>query len=131
MTIHKRIKERREALKLSMEALAERVGVVYQTVQQWEKEVGGTAPKRERLQRVAEALETTAEYLSFGERTGGSTGSARELSEPAKTLVDLITVADSEGLAPEAFSILTATLQRFRGHELARPSRLGIEDPSQ
>lgn len=64
MNIHRRIRERREALGLSMQALAARVGVsAWQTVQQWEKEDGGTAPKRERLKRVAEALKTTPEYL--------------------------------------------------------------------
>lgn len=64
MNIHRRIRERREQLGLSMQALAARVGVsAWQTVQQWEKEDGGTAPKRERLKRVAEALETTPEYL--------------------------------------------------------------------
>jgi Predicted transcriptional regulator len=67
MNIHKRIKERRELLGLSMEALAALVGVkAWQTVQQWEKEEGGTAPKRERLKAVADALKTTPEYLLFG-----------------------------------------------------------------
>lgn len=68
MTIHKRIKEKRQALGLSMEELATRVGVkAWQTVQQWEKEEGGTAPKRDRLFAVAHALKTTPEYLLFGE----------------------------------------------------------------
>lgn len=70
MNIHKRIKERRELLGLSMEALAALVGVkAWQTVQQWEKEEedGGTAPKRGRLKDVADALKTTPEYLLFGQ----------------------------------------------------------------
>lgn len=67
MNIHRRIKERREALGLSMETLAAKVGVkAWQTVQQWEKEDGGTAPKRDRLAAVAAALETTPEWLMFG-----------------------------------------------------------------
>lgn len=66
MTIHKRIKERRQALGLSMEALAKLVDVKsWQTVQQWEKE-GGTAPKRIRLKHVADALLVTPEWLSSG-----------------------------------------------------------------
>lgn len=69
MNIHRRIKERRIKLGLTMEALGELVGVVWQTVQQWEKEKGGTAPKRERLQQVATALNTTPEYLLFGTST--------------------------------------------------------------
>lgn len=66
MTIHTRIKQRRQALGLSMESLAKLVGVrSWQTVQQWEKE-GGTAPKRVRLQQVADALLVTSEWLSSG-----------------------------------------------------------------
>lgn len=66
MTIHQRIKQRRLALALSMEQLAEMVGVKsWQTVQQWERE-GGTAPKRTRLQKVAAALKVTPEWLMHG-----------------------------------------------------------------
>ncbi len=64
-TIHQRIKSLREALGLSMEQLAERVSVSWQTVQQWEN--GKTAPKRARLEAVAKALGTTAEYLAVGQ----------------------------------------------------------------
>lgn len=63
-TIHKRIKDLREKLGLSMEQLAERVPVSWQTVQQWEN--GKTAPKRARLEAVAKALNTTPEYLAVG-----------------------------------------------------------------
>ncbi|SIT28219.1 Phage repressor protein C, contains Cro/C1-type HTH and peptisase s24 domains [Achromobacter sp. MFA1 R4] len=63
-TIHKRIKDLREKLGLSMEQLAERVPVSWQTVQQWEN--GKTAPKRARLEAVAKALNTTSEYLAVG-----------------------------------------------------------------
>jgi transcriptional regulator with XRE-family HTH domain len=63
--IHSRIKRLRTDQKLSMEALAAKVGVKWQTVQQWEKH-GGTAPKRERLASVAEALGTTQTYLMVG-----------------------------------------------------------------
>lgn len=66
MTIHTRIKQRRELLKLSMEQLASLVGVkAWQTVQQWEKD-GGTSPKRNRLADVARALKTTPQWLLFG-----------------------------------------------------------------
>jgi transcriptional regulator with XRE-family HTH domain len=63
--IHTRIKELRQKLNLSMEALAAIVGVSWQTIQQWEK-TDGTAPKRERLQKVADALKTTKTYLLDG-----------------------------------------------------------------
>jgi transcriptional regulator with XRE-family HTH domain len=68
-TIHTRIKKRREELGLTMKALAEKVGVsAWQTVQQWERE-DGTAPKRDRLKAVAEALQTTSEELLFGPKS--------------------------------------------------------------
>lgn len=67
MSIHERIKQRRNELKLSMEELAKRVEVKsWQTIQQWEKE-GGTAPKRTRLAAVAAALGTSVEWLLYGE----------------------------------------------------------------
>lgn len=70
MNIHRRIRELREAKGLSMQALAKLVGVrAWQTIQQWEKE-DGTAPKRDRLAAVAEALGTTQEYLLFGDVGG-------------------------------------------------------------
>lgn len=66
MDIHKRIKQKRLDLGLSMKELAERIGVSsWQTVQQWEKE-DGTAPSRKRLQKVAEVLKTTEEWLLWG-----------------------------------------------------------------
>ncbi|MBR8027811.1 helix-turn-helix transcriptional regulator [Burkholderia cenocepacia] len=110
MTIHRRIKERREALGLSMEALGERVGVVWQTIQQWEKEVGGTAPKRERLQKAAEALETTPEYLLFGDRGAEVTGDDK-LSPAAQMLIDLVRSADANGLPAYQFESLGAALR--------------------
>lgn len=66
MSIHQRIKERRLALGLnSHKALAELVGVSWQTVQLWEKE-GGTAPKRGRIEKVAEVLGVTTGWLQNG-----------------------------------------------------------------
>lgn len=83
MDIHARIRSRREALGLSMEKLAQMVGVkAWQTIQQWERP-GGTAPKRARLDQVAAALGTTSEWLLFGEPatdTSGSKSQARRAS---------------------------------------------------
>ncbi|KIF80789.1 LexA family protein [Noviherbaspirillum autotrophicum] len=65
-TIHERIKTKRLELGLTMDELAKRVGVSsWQTVQQWEKE-GGTAPKRSRLDAVAQALNVTVDWLLSG-----------------------------------------------------------------
>jgi transcriptional regulator with XRE-family HTH domain len=66
MTINKRIKDRREALGLTMQELATAIEVkAWQTVQQWEKE-GGTAPKRSRLEKVAKVLKVSPEWLITG-----------------------------------------------------------------
>ena len=66
MSIHRRIRERRLALGMSShKALADLVGVSWQTVQLWEKE-GGTAPNRNRINKVAEVLDCTPEWLTTG-----------------------------------------------------------------
>jgi transcriptional regulator with XRE-family HTH domain len=83
-TIHARIKRRREALGISLKALADLVGVSWQTVQQWEREEGGTAPKRERLATVAQALNTTPEELLFG-----FDGAAKTAETSAPAVADL------------------------------------------
>lgn len=63
-SIHARIKQLRESLSMSMEGLADAIGVSWQTVQQWEN--GKTAPKRKRLEDVAEVLKTTVDFLMTG-----------------------------------------------------------------
>lgn len=63
-SIHARIKQLREGLSMSMEALAEAIGVSWQTVQQWEN--GKTAPKRKRLEDVASTLQTSVDFLLTG-----------------------------------------------------------------
>lgn len=86
MSIHARIRERRLALGMtSHQALAEKIPVSWQTVQLWEKEddEGGTAPNRNRIGRVAEVLETTPEYLLYGDedkKTAASMKVAAKLS---------------------------------------------------
>lgn len=77
-SIHSRIRERREALGLSQQALADLVGVTYQAVQQWEREpvtvedaqTQSTAPRRTRLEKVAKALKVTPEWLLTGKMIG-------------------------------------------------------------
>src|SRR5688500_12943384 len=55
MSIHRVIREARERLGLSVEELAEKVGVTRGAVQQWERE-NGTAPNRKKQPVVAEVL---------------------------------------------------------------------------
>lgn len=89
-TIHTRIRLRREAMGITMKALADLVGVSWQTVQQWEREEGGTAPKRERLATVAQALQTTPEELLFG---------SEDPSRPKESSVDPISNFSQDALA--------------------------------
>jgi len=97
-TIHDRIKQLRERAELSMEGLADTVGVSWQTVQQWEN--GKTAPRRKRLQTVAETLGTTVDYLL----TGGTRapGVAKEIdleSTPGAIQVRKVIFKISAGIA--------------------------------
>lgn len=55
MSVHSRIRRGREALGLNVQQFADRLGVTRGAVQQWEKE-GGTAPKRNNQQAVADLL---------------------------------------------------------------------------
>lgn len=103
--IHSRIKDLREKRGISLEALAELVDVSWQAVQQWEKPEG-TAPKRTRLEKVAEVLGTTSTYLLTGMKTElrtyptGSnvvamekTGSA--YTHPDKTIAEIISILEA------------------------------------
>ena len=79
------MEQRRIALGLSMEQLAALVGVKsWQTVQQWEK-AGGTAPNRGRIERVAQVLETSVEWLQSGKESLGQT----VIAFPASKLLDV------------------------------------------
>lgn len=66
-SIHKRIKRLREAKKLTQGQLGEKVGVTYQSVQEWERDDGtGTAPSRKRQPAVAAALGVSVTELLTG-----------------------------------------------------------------
>ncbi len=61
MTLGEAIKARRQAVGMSQELLAERVGVSRQAVTKWEK--GQSAPSSENLYKLAAVLDTTVEQL--------------------------------------------------------------------
>jgi len=115
MSIHSRIKERRLALGLkSHQALADLVGVSWQTVQLWEKE-GGTAPNRNRIDKVAAALQVTTKWLLHGDsedherqHPDEASSVARPANEPLHTqwvtsqenyLLTLFRTTDDDGRA--------------------------------
>lgn len=63
--VGRRIRERREALGLSMEQVALKVGLkAWQAVQQWES--GVSSPQRTRMKALAAALDTTVDWINTG-----------------------------------------------------------------
>lgn len=97
-TISARIKDLRQNARLSMQAVAQAIGVSsWQTVQQWEK--GSTAPARKHLEKLARALNTTPEYILFG-RPGDTTGKSKAYPIPPEILdqivADLITLPEAD-----------------------------------
>lgn len=65
-SIHARIKRLREAKGLTQQQLAQLAKVAFQSVQQWEREKGGTAPARKRQEAVAAALGVSVQELMTG-----------------------------------------------------------------
>lgn len=103
MSIHETIKREREARQWSMEELAAKVSEIegltkplaWQTVQQWEKN-GGTAPKRKRLEAVAQLFGMPVSAL-LGEvsTTPGAAGNATASMAPP-TLAQALKVVASQ-----------------------------------
>lgn len=65
MNIGDRIRERRQGVGLSQSALARLVGVAPQSVQQWEG--GRTEPRGQRLDIIADKLQTSVVWLITGD----------------------------------------------------------------
>ena len=62
MTIGKRIRAAREALNLTQEDVAKKVGVAIQTIYKYETEIVTNIPLN-KLEKIADALQTTPAYL--------------------------------------------------------------------
>jgi transcriptional regulator with XRE-family HTH domain len=102
--IHSRIKALRKRQYPSLESFADTIGVSWQTVQQWEKS-NGTAPKRTRLEKVAKALGTTANYLMTGlsePTTAGNRTNVVAFEPPPnayihndKTIAEIVTILEA------------------------------------
>lgn len=105
MNIHDRIKSAREQKGMSMEQLGSIVGVSWQTVQQWEN--GKTAPKRKRLDAVADALGVSVEQLVIGD-------------ESSHIHVPMIDAKLSAGAGSLMFSTEASTTLAFRAEYLKR-----------
>ncbi|WP_299612540.1 helix-turn-helix transcriptional regulator [uncultured Tateyamaria sp.] len=61
-----RIKKARKAKSLSQEQLAVRIGVTRSSIGQWE--IGANSPNYENINKVAQALRVSREFLAFGGR---------------------------------------------------------------
>lgn len=92
-----------------MEQLAALVGVSYQTIQQWEN--GKTAPKRQRLAKVADALGVTVEFLSLGTTPD---------ENPDHAPIRLVDAKASAGKGQIVFSDDTTKILMFRRDWLAK-----------
>lgn len=104
MSIHARIKEARLAKKLSYMKLAEKIGVSsWQTIQQWERE-DGTAPRRNRMAALAEALGVTEEWIERG------TVEIEDVPRPDGTT--LVALTGNEELQLELYRSMTPDQQR-------------------
>lgn len=76
MSLGENIRRRREALKLSQEAIAERLGVSRQAVSKWE--TGQSEPTAGNLIQLAEVLETSLSALAASEGTSGDPAAPEE-----------------------------------------------------
>ncbi len=125
MTIHQRIKERRQELGLTLMEVAKRCGLsAWQTVQHWEHK---TAPIRTRLPKVAEVLGVTEEWLltGRGSKTGPNlVGAFSELSGQEAQLVMFfrtLTPAEQGQVLNLAFELSKRHQDAFGGTPLKLP----------
>ena len=80
MAIHDRIREAREQAGVSQTELARLLNVTRSACSQWES-AHGTAPRRERLEQLAQLLGVSFEWLATGR--GGNGGEPPELHPDA------------------------------------------------
>lgn len=108
MTIDEKIKKRRMELHLSIEQLAEKVGVAKSTIHRWES--GFTASiKQSKIIALATALHVSPEYLVFDDEDEDNYGPRKAATEIETELVELsrkMTVAQKVELLNTAYAIL-------------------------
>lgn len=83
--IGKNIKAARLDAGLSQSELARQIGVSPQSVQQWE--MGVTAPRRARIQKLAECLNTTVPEIELGNMMSEKGNAHLALSEQETNLI--------------------------------------------
>lgn len=70
MSFHRRLAEARKKQGMNQTELAKAIGVSAQSVQQWEKDQGGTTPRSKRLDAISSVLKVSKEWLVFGTQAG-------------------------------------------------------------
>lgn len=126
MSIHSAIRQLREGLHLSQDALAQRINalrpserpITRQTIGHWERDDGtGTAPKRTRLEAAAQALETTVEALLGAARgTHAANGDLGDAQSPDLAHALGVVLAAVAELPPLRWVAVRGQLDRLAGH---------------
>lgn len=110
LSVGSRIKERRSILRLNQTELAERVGVIKQTVSHWE--TGKNRVPLGKLTALANALEVNAHWLLFGEE--GDTVSPVKVVGIIRRGGTVEHTESSAELAPNPPGAIAGMLESFR-----------------
>lgn len=103
-----RIKSLRQERKMTLEQVAEVVGVGKSTVRKWETGIIANM-RRDKIASLAKALNTTPEYLMGWENKKDSPGE-QELTEEEKMMLELFRQIPAER-RPEALDLLRVALK--------------------
>lgn len=109
-----RLAERRKAMGLSQERLAEAVGVDASTVARWER--GGTEPQPVHRPRLASALKVSAEEVAaLLSRTDDASAVTGEIREPDETTGGLPAIGRAAGPErPPGSEVYASAIRSFR-----------------
>lgn len=122
--IGSKMKERRKELKMSGAILAEKLGVIRNTVSRWER--GEIIPSMERLSSIAAALDTSLAYLLGENAAADRPETKKELPVTHKTMT--VVVYEMREIASYDISLLGITNMRGSGEILVPEYMLGVID---
>lgn len=141
-TIGQRIKKLRIKNEMTMAQLAEKLGVVWQTVQQWENDK--SAPKLKRAEEVAAVLGVTSSQLMLGVTPGQAEGSQSELVDgdvsnhdaaqdehrAAKLATAICSILEGAGLQPDLLGTEEEIRTRLLQDRPTPPPHFEVKIPS-
>ena len=109
MSINARVRQARKAAGISQSRLAQILGVTRSACSQWES-LQGTAPRRERLEQLANVLRVNYEWLATG-RKAKDEKSAFNIKEDSPSAYITVLTSDQEELLGlySALSVKTRT----------------------